>query len=81
MLLKTQNRFLQQALLPFDIVKGGVGVRIQSPESKFKYDIILGYQALMLNPRPQGGQYQYNGQDVNFKKVNQSVFIGLGLSF
>ena len=60
---------------------GGVGVRIQSPESKFKYDIILGYQALMLNPRPQGGQYQYNGQDVNFKKVNQSVFIGLGLSF
>jgi hypothetical protein len=61
--------------------EGGVGVRIQSPESKFKYDIILGYQALMLNPRPQGGQYQYNGQDVNFKKVNQSVFIGLGLSF
>ena len=61
--------------------EGGVGVRIQSPESKFKYDIILGYQALMLNPRPQSGDFQFNNSDINYKKVNQSVFIGLGINF
>lgn len=61
--------------------EGGVGVRIQTPDSKLKYDIMVGYQALMLNPRPQGGEYQFNSQDVNFKKVNQSVYIGLGINF
>ncbi len=61
--------------------EGGVGVRIQSPESKFKYDIILGYQALMLSPRPQAGDYQFNNSDVNYKKVNQSVYLGFGFSF
>lgn len=36
MLLKTQNRFLQQALLPFDIVKGGVGVRNNKADKYWK---------------------------------------------
>ena len=36
MLLKTQNRFLQQALLPFNIVKGGVGVRNNKADKYWK---------------------------------------------
>lgn len=36
MLLKTQNRFLQQALLPFDIVKGDVGVRNNKADKYWK---------------------------------------------
>ncbi|MBQ2141808.1 MAG: hypothetical protein II204_01500, partial [Alistipes sp.] len=31
---------------------GGVGFRIQTPDSPNKYDIMIGYQALMMNPRP-----------------------------
>ena len=58
--------------------EGGVGVRLQSPESKFKYDILLGYQALMINPRPQSGDYQVKA---NYKRVNQSVYLGLGINF
>ena len=61
--------------------EGGVGVRLQSPDSKFKYDIIIGYQAIMMNPKPQGGEFQFNAKDVNYKKVNQSVYIGLGINF
>lgn len=61
--------------------EGGVGVRLQSPDSKLKYDIILGYEALMLNPRPQSGDYQINNKYVNYKKVNQSVYIGFGINF
>ncbi|MBQ2784330.1 MAG: hypothetical protein IJE99_04965 [Alistipes sp.] len=61
--------------------EGGVGVRLQSPDSKFKYDIIIGYQAIMMNPKPQGGEFQFNAKDINYKKVNQSVYIGLGINF
>jgi hypothetical protein len=61
--------------------EGGVGVRLQSPESKLKYDIILGYQALMLNPRPHGGDFTLPNSKVKFKKLNQSVYLGFGISF
>lgn len=60
---------------------GGVGVRIQSPDSKLKYDIMLGYQAVMLNPKPHGGDFSFNSKDVKYHRVNQGVYIGLGLTF
>ncbi len=60
---------------------GGVGVRIQSPDSSLKYDIMLGYQAVMLNPKKQGGDYSFNSKDVRYHQVNQGVYIGLGISF
>lgn len=60
---------------------GGVGVRIQSPDSKLKYDIMLGYQAVMLSPAPHDGDFQFKPKDINYKVVNQSVFIGLGIAF
>lgn len=60
---------------------GGVGVRLQSPDSKLKYDIMLGYQAVMVNPAPRTGAFGYMPKDVNYKVVNQSVYIGLGISF
>lgn len=75
------NVLFQKGLRFGALGEGGLGVRIQAPDSDLKYDIILGYQALMLNPRPQGGDYAYPNSDVNFKKVNQSVYIGLGVSF
>lgn len=61
--------------------EGGVGYRMQSPNSKLKYEIVLGYQAIMFNPRPYGGGYQFRPGDVKFKRLNQSVFIGLGVYF
>ena len=61
---------------------GGVGVRIQSPDSSHKYDITLGYQALMMNPRPIIKEpYGFDAKDVNRKRLDQSVFIGFGMTF
>jgi hypothetical protein len=57
-------------------------LRIQSPDSNRKYDITLGYQALMMNPRPVIKEpYGYSPKDVNRKRLDQSVFIGLGVTF
>lgn len=61
---------------------GGVGVRLQSPNSSEKFDIMIGYQAMMLSPRPViKGSFGYQLQDVKRKELNQQVFIGLGISF
>lgn len=61
---------------------GGVGYRFQSPTGRRKVDLMLGYQALLLNPRPViEGDYSFNKRDINRKEFNQSVFIGLGISF
>ena len=60
---------------------GGVGVRIQSPESKYKYDLLLGYQAVMLNPRPHGGEFEVDVKDVKYHRVNQGIYIGFGFHF
>lgn len=59
----------------------GVGFRIQSPYSVLKYDIVLGYQSVMLNPKPHGGDFSFNSDDVKFHRVNQSIYIGLGVTF
>ena len=61
---------------------GGVGVRIQSPESDQKYEITLGYQALMMSPRPNmRGDFSFNKSDVSRLKLDQSVYIGFGIFF
>lgn len=61
---------------------GGVGYRIQSPTARHKFDIMLGYQALLTNPRPKiEGSFSFDKRDVNLKEFNQSIFIGLGISF
>ena len=61
---------------------GGVGFRIQTPDSPNKYDIMIGYQALMMNPRPVIKEpYNYNRKDVNRKRLDQGVFIGFGFTF
>lgn len=61
---------------------GGVGYRLQSPDSSTKVDIMLGYQALMLNPRPViEGNFSFDAGDVNRKALNQSVFLGIGITF
>lgn len=61
---------------------GGVGVRFQNPDNKYKIDLMVGYQALMLNPRPVlKGDFTFNQKDVNRKGLNQSVFIGIGVAF
>ena len=61
---------------------GGVGVRIQAPDKDYKIDITLGYQALMMNPRPVIKEpFGYSPKDVNRKRLDQSVFIGVGIAF
>jgi hypothetical protein len=61
---------------------GGVGVRIQKPDSNHKFEITLGYQALMLSPRPDmSGDYAFSKRDVTRVKLDQSVYIGLGIFF
>ncbi len=61
---------------------GGVGVRLQSPDSELKYDIMLGYDFNMLSPRPVIKEpFGYKKRDVKRHALNQSVFIGLGISF
>ena len=65
-----------------DTGAGGVGFRIQTPESHCKYDIMLGYQALMMNPRPVVKEpFNYSPKDINRKRLDQCVFIGFGVSF
>lgn len=61
---------------------GGIGYRIQKPDSPRAWDIMVGYQALLLNPRPElVGDYTINQGDVNRKMFNQGVFVGIGLTF
>ena len=61
---------------------GGVGVRLQGADSDIKYDIMLGYNAYMMNPRPVVKEpYGYKPKDVNRKVLNQTVFIGFGVNF
>ena len=61
---------------------GGVGYRIQAPDSKYKYDIMVGYQATLLRPRPEmEGIFQYKESDVKRHEFNQGVFIGFTLTF
>lgn len=61
---------------------GGVGYRLQSPDGDMKYDITLGYQVLMLNPRPViEGEFSFDRSDVNRKALNQCVFLGFGITF
>ena len=61
---------------------GGVGFRLQSPDSSTKYDIMLGYQALMLSPRPViKGSFGYSSNDVKRVELNQQVFVGFGITF
>ena len=61
---------------------GGIGVRLQGKNSSDKYDIMIGYQALMLSPRPViKGSFGYKPQDVKRLELNQQVFIGLGITF
>lgn len=63
-------------------VAGGVGYRIQKPDAAHAYDIMVGYQALLLNPRPElPGDYSFSKNEVNRKRFNQGVFIGLGITF
>lgn len=61
---------------------GGLGVRIQAPDKDYKVDITLGYEALMMNPRPVIKEpYGYSPKDVNRKRLDQCVFLGLGVTF
>ena len=61
---------------------GGVGFRFQSPDNNHKIDLMLGYQALMLSPRPVIKQpFGYEPKDVKRIAFNQSVFLGIGISF
>ena len=60
----------------------GVGVRLQKPEGDHAFDIMVGYQAIMLNTRPaMKGDFSYDIGDINRKTLNQGVFIGLGMTF
>lgn len=61
---------------------GGVGFRFQSPDNNHKIDLMLGYQALMLSPRPViKHPFGYEPKDVKRIAFNQSVFLGIGISF
>lgn len=61
---------------------GGIGFRFQSPNSKDKIDIMLGYQTLLLTPSPViKGSYSYKPSDVKRLELNQQVFIGIGITF
>ena len=61
---------------------GGIGYRFQGPDNKHKIDVMLGYQALLMNPRPViSGEFHYKPADVNRKRFDQSVFIGIGIAF
>ena len=60
----------------------GVGVRLQKPEGAHAFDIMVGYQAIMLNARPVlKGHFAFEQRDVNRKILNQGVFIGVGITF
>ncbi len=60
----------------------GVGVRLQKPEGAHAFDIMVGYQAIMLNARPVlKGHFAFEQRDVNRMILNQGVFIGVGITF
>lgn len=61
---------------------GGIGYRLQKPDNPYKFDIMLGYQAIMFSPRPVIKEpFGYKPKDVRRAAFNQSVFIGIGISF
>lgn len=61
---------------------GGIGFRIQGPDSDYKYDITLGYQGIHFRPRPDmPGDYKFREKDVRRDEFNQSVFLGFTLTF
>lgn len=61
---------------------GGVGVRFQNPDNDYKIDLMVGYQALLVNPRPAiDHDFSFDIKDVNRKAFNQTVFIGIGIAF
>lgn len=61
---------------------GGLGFRIQAPDSKFKYDIMVGYQVLLMTPRPVlEGEFHFDAKDVKRHELNQGVFLGFTLTF
>ncbi len=60
----------------------GVGYRFQSPDNNHKIDIMVGYQALMMNPKPVVKEpFSYKPADVKRKRLDQCVFIGIGIAF
>lgn len=60
----------------------GVGYRFQSPDNKHKIDVMVGYQALMMNPKPFVKEpFSYKPSDVSRKRLDQCVFIGIGVAF
>jgi hypothetical protein len=76
------NLLLDHGIRPGATGAAGLGIRIQTPESKQKYEITLGYQTLMMRPRPDdSGYFGYMPKDVKRLKLDQSVFIGLGIYF
>jgi hypothetical protein len=76
------NLVIDGGLRPGATGAAGLGIRIQSPESETKYEITIGYQTLMMRPRPDdSGQFGYMPKDVTRIKLDQSVFIGFGVFF
>ena len=60
----------------------GVGYRFQGPDSSHKIDIMLGYQTLLLTPRPVIKEpFAFKASDVRRIGLNQSVFIGVSYTF
>lgn len=61
---------------------GGVGYRLQTPDSDYKYDIMIGYNAQMTSPRPViYPPFGYKPSDVKRKGLNQMVYVGVAINF
>ncbi len=60
----------------------GGGYRIPVKESKMNVDLMIGYQATLLRPRPTvNGGYAFDRKDIKLQEVNQMVYVGIGVSF
>lgn len=61
---------------------GGVGFRLQGKDSNSKIDIMLGYQTNLMRPRPvTEGEFHFKQEDMSRIRLNQSVFLGIGVAF
>ena len=61
---------------------GGVGFRFQGKDSDSKIDVMLGYQTNLMRPRPViQGEFHFNVEDMSRIRLNQSVFLGIGIAF
>lgn len=60
----------------------GGGYRVHVKDSNMNVDFTIGYQALLLRPRPVVyGDFAFDRSEIKYQEINQMVYVGIGVSF